>query len=65
MCDRMIFVLNTITIPGHTIQLLDVSLLHEGKTMSLSNILVEPNTATNVSKYVLHRKNALYIQDLY
>ena len=53
MCDRMISLLNTITIPGHTIQLLDVSLLHEAKMMGLSNILVEPSTTTNIPKYVL------------
>ena len=51
MCDRMISLLNTITIPGHTIQLLNVSLLHEAKMMGLSNILVEPSTATNIPKY--------------
>ena len=42
MCDRMISVLNTITIPGCTVQLLDVSLPDEAKLMGLSNILVKP-----------------------
>ena len=56
-CDRIISVLNTITIPGHTIQLLDISLLDEAKLMGLSNILVEPVTAANILKRVLVAKN--------
>ena len=53
MCDRILSVLNTITIPGRTIQLLDVSLPNEAKTMGLSNILVEPSTAANAPKHIL------------
>ena len=49
----MISVLNIITIPGRTVQLLDASLSDEAKVMALSNILVEPSTAANVPKDVL------------
>ena len=53
MCNRTISVLNTITIPGRAVQLLDVSLLHEAMVMGLSNILVEPGTDANIPQRVL------------
>ena len=48
MCNRTISVLNTMTIPGRAVQLLDVSLPHEATLMGLSNILVEPGTDANI-----------------
>ena len=51
-CSRVVSVLNTITIPGCAIQLLDVSLPHEAKVMGLLNILVEPDATANVPKRV-------------
>ena len=48
ICNIIVSVLNTITLPGHAIQLLDVSLLDEAKDMGLSNILVEPDVAANI-----------------
>ena len=39
-CDRTISALNTSTIPGRTIQLVDVNLPDELKSMALSNILI-------------------------
>ena len=53
MCNRIISVLDTITIPGCAVQLLDVSLPDEAMRMGLSNIMVEPGTATNIPKHVL------------
>ena len=52
-CNKVISVLNTITIPGRAIQLLDVSLPDEAKAMGLSNILVEPDATGNISKHVV------------
>ena len=51
-CNKVISVLNTITIPGRAIQLLDVSLPDEAKAMGLSNILVEPDATANIPKHV-------------
>ena len=48
-CNKVISVLNTITIPGRAIQLLDVS---QAKAMGLSNILGEPDTTANIPKHV-------------
>ena len=53
MCNRIIYVLNTITIPDHAVQLLDVNLPDEATKMGLSNIMVESGTATNIPKHVL------------
>ena len=52
-CDRIISVLHTITIPGRTVQLLDVSLPDAAKPMGLSNILMEPVSTANTPKHVL------------
>ena len=51
-CNKVISVLNTITIPCHAIQLLDVCLPDEAKAMGLSNILVEPDATANIPKHV-------------
>lgn len=53
MCNRTISVLSTITIPGHAVQLFDVSLPQEATLMGLFNILVEPGTDANIPQHVL------------
>ena len=52
-CDRTISALNNSTIPGCTVQLVDVSLPDELKSMALSNILIEPLAITNAPNHLL------------
>lgn len=52
-CDKTISALKTSIIPGRTIQLFDVSLPDEVKSMGLSNILIEPQAITNAPNHVL------------
>ena len=52
-CNRTISVLQTITIPDHSVQLIDVTLPDDAKSMDLPSVLIEPHTTAKVPKHVV------------
>ena len=52
-CNRTISALHTMTIPGHSVQLIDVTLPDNAKSMDLPSVLIEPHTAAKIPKHVV------------
>ena len=52
-CDRLISALQTVTIPGRTVQLIDVALPDDAKPMHLFSVLIEPQTTAKAPKHIL------------
>ena len=52
-CNRTISTLQTVTIPSRSIQLIDVTLPDDVKSMDLSSVLIEPLSTAKVPQLVL------------
>ena len=52
-CNQTISALHTMTIPGHSVQLIDVTLPDNAKSMDLPSVLIEPHTAAKIPKHVV------------
>lgn len=52
-CDRSVSALQTITIPGRSVQFIDATLPDDAKSMDLPSVLIEPHAAAKVPKHVI------------
>ena len=52
-CNRTISALQTMSIPGRSVQLIDVTLPDDAKAMDLPSVLIEPHTAAKIPKHVV------------